>query len=331
MNLVAKWIIGLCAGTLIIAVTSPLFVRSYLPQQFDATRGTRVLSAHKHYRWRSEGYATTLIGEHGMPGRPNIGVVADNGFRIALWGDSQAEGVCVEDGKKLFAQMENAGDDQHKMTVLPFARSGDSARDWLHQFPHVESNVGVDGHAILICEISDLLSAANLPTQTAPANTNDFELVKYVPAFVIQSARNVLTDASGRHRRLRFGIGPIPRAQIDRVRAGPVDWTPIVTAIAQATEKPLFVIYAPKSPQIGFGKIDLIDEGYAEFKRFEQAAEAAGVIVIDVSDALGGSAKDGVWPHGFHNGRFGSGHLNEAGYQVIAQQAVPVIAEAMRP
>ena len=47
------------------------------------------------------------------------------------------------------------------------------------------------------------------------------------------------------------------------------------------------------------------------------------MIVVDARDELRSSvASDGRWPHGFHNGRIGSGHLNQVGNQVLAARLV---------
>ena len=104
-QLIIRWIGGSLVGTLIIALTSPLFVRSYLPLQLDPVRGVYTMTPERLFRWRSEGYADTHIGPQGMPGRRSL-PNDDRKLRVALWGDSQAEGVCVDDGQKLFAQME---------------------------------------------------------------------------------------------------------------------------------------------------------------------------------------------------------------------------------
>ena len=90
-SLVITWVLGAVIGTLLVGVTSPLFVRSYVPLQADRVRNVWTLPPNHTYRWRSEGYADTRIGPHGMPGRTSLAGPKSSHVRVALWGDSQAE------------------------------------------------------------------------------------------------------------------------------------------------------------------------------------------------------------------------------------------------
>ncbi len=99
-------------GTGIIALTSPLFVRSYLRLRVDPVRGVWTLPPEHVYRWRSEGYADTWIGPLGMPGKRSLPGGDDRTIRVALWGDSQAEGVCVADDQKIDAQAQRIAGQQ---------------------------------------------------------------------------------------------------------------------------------------------------------------------------------------------------------------------------
>ena len=71
-SLLFRWIIGGIFGTAIVAITAPLFVRSYLPRPLDPVRGVTTMAPGRTFRWRSEGWANTHIGPHGMPGRREL-------------------------------------------------------------------------------------------------------------------------------------------------------------------------------------------------------------------------------------------------------------------
>ena len=130
-------------------------------------------------------------------------------IRVALWGDSQAEGVCVADKKKLFAQIENAA--QQDIAVLPFARSGQDASDWLPQMKKVEKNLNVDAHLILIVDLPDLNPETSAGDHGPVETTTNSKIAASVPAFVIQAGRHLITDNDGNRRRLRFSVGPQPK------------------------------------------------------------------------------------------------------------------------
>ena len=108
--------------------------------------------------------------------------------RVALWGDSQAEGVCVNDAQKIFAQAQQLS--QGEIEVFPLTRSGEDVADWLTQFPAVEKELNIDVHVLLIVDLPDLLTTSEVPvpppTQADTAQANAAIAAK-LPAFVIQA------------------------------------------------------------------------------------------------------------------------------------------------
>lgn len=329
-SIVLRWFVGTIVGTAVIGVTSPLFVRSYVPLQPDPLRRTWTLAPGHTYRWRSEGYANTHIGPHGMPGRTSVPKRTGESLRIALWGDSQAEGVCVDDRQKLFSQIETIASGE--LTVLPLTRSGEDAADWVTQIPHVEQPLQIDVHVLLIVDLPDLAAAVDAPlpppsdTDVAAANA---AIAARVPAFVIQAARNLLTEADEVTRRsLRFGIGPVAQtsesapANSSSLR---VDWETPLRALRESTSRAIVILYAPKVPQIVGGRIVRSDPGGDSFAAMKPIAESMGIIVVDARFALREAADEGRWPHGFHNGQIGAGHLNPQGYAIIASALLDAI------
>lgn len=320
-RLVVHWIVGALAGTVIIAITSPLFVRSYLPRELN--RDVRTLPANSTYRWRSEGYADTQIGPLGMPGKTSIRARSDDVTRVALWGDSQSEGVCVCDEHKIFAWADRLGGG--RCEVFPFARSGDNAADWLAQLPLVEERLSIDLHVFQIVELSDLQAASDGPRRVVSNDEAIDQIAKWLPAFIIQAVRNLATDADRTtHRTLRFSLGPVsapghpPPSDFEHH----FDWSASFRAIATATNRPVLILYAPRVPQIMDGKVEFDDPEADEFVAMRESARSAGFFVADASESLRKSARLRAWPHGFHNGRIGSGHLNEIGNRIVASYLI---------
>lgn len=335
-RLILRWTAGLVVGTILIALTSPLFVRSYLPLVVDPIRETWVLPPDHHYRWRSEGYATSDIGPHGMPGRSRLN--GRSGVpRLALYGDSQAEGVCVPDRFKLFAQLERSIPAEESCDVLPFARSGEDAAVWLTQMPRVEDELKIDAHAMLIVDLPDLLSATEAPQDPPTPGDERVSFTRYLPAFVIDAARRLLTEADeSTPRRLRFRPGPVdPSPAVSQpVETLEFDWPAIMTAIRSATDKPLLLIYAPPIPQIINGKLVEEPPFAEEVPAMMRAARQNDIQVLDARRELIEAAAEGSFPHGFHNGQIGLGHLNATGYALIADivaNAIPRLIGPERP
>ncbi|MCS7467447.1 hypothetical protein NZK35_12400 [Stieleria sp. ICT_E10.1] len=336
-----RWIVGMLLGTLLVAATSPWFVRSYVPRIQDPTRGVAVLQPGSDYRWRSEGYATTRIGPMGMPGRGTLEHDDPGGLRLALWGDSQAEGVCVKDREKIAAQV--AGLSSNQIHVFPFARSGDDCNDWIAQIATLRNHdaVRVDAHVFLLVEWSDwTVEIADANEGLDPSRS---KISATIPAFLIQAVRNIVTtgDATTR-RRLRFRPGPVksPALSSERGTSG--------GAIASTAERlsgqlerlrrqcdaPCIFVYAPLIPAIIDGETTFNDPDQWLFDHFRQLCSDHGLHVLDARDAMTAAARAGDWPRGFHNGQFGVGHYNATGNRIIAEQllTIPVwLASGGRP
>lgn len=357
-RLIGIWFVGMIVGTGLIAVTSPLFIRSYLPLQADPTRGVWTLPAGGLYRWRSEGYATTRIGPLGMPGKVEIPSRRPGTIRVALWGDSQGEGACVRDPDKLFAQTEMLS--QGRLEVFPFARSGEDAADWLTQMPLIESAVDVDLHVLLIVDLGDLFGATEAPLPPPAASdvaAGNASIAAILPAFVIQGARHLLTEPDQTTRRsLRFTIGPAhPQISfrdnefIEQDQTGATDqtkvfqtnppalsdpsansidqWRTVMRAIRQASSLPILIVHAPVSPQIIDGTVvEAIDQG-TDLNSVFSAARESGLLVATTHRELSEAASQGRWPHGFQNGHIGSGHLNALGNRLVSSVIVQTVLD----
>ena len=103
-------------------------------------------------------------------------------------------------------------------------------------------------------------------------------------------------------------------------------------AVREATDLPVVILYAPVIPQIVEGRVMEEVSTPQQAETMKSAAESADLVVIDLRQTLLDSMRAGTWPHGFHNGRIGSGHLNSDGNQLVARALVDavkrVVAEA---
>ncbi|WP_436715584.1 hypothetical protein U8335_24875 [Roseiconus lacunae] len=320
-----RWCAGLLMGTVLVGITSPLMVRSYVPRKFDAERNALVFESGHRYRWRSEGYATTSIGPHGMAGRLSLVRPSAERRVVALWGDSQAEGMCVDDSDKIHSAIEDAS--LQKIAVLPFARSGDDCVDWIRQIESIDSGqsaITVDAHLILVVEWSDWMIPIEDPRESVNPLVN--QASGHLPAFLIQAVRNVITDGISNERRsLRFRPGPISS---DRHLSAPrqTDGVGMIerqfARLRLATEKRCVLVNAPMMPAIVGGEVLWADEQERLHELVFQLAIKNGIEVIDLREDFRELVRDGQWPRGFHNGRFGDGHYNALGNAWIANRVV---------
>ncbi|MEO1528134.1 MAG: hypothetical protein AAFX06_22115 [Planctomycetota bacterium] len=316
-----RWLVGLSIGTCLIAVTSPLFVRSYVPREVDSLRKVAVLQPGSTYRWRREGYATTAIGPHGMFGVDSVESNAT--LTLALWGDSQAEGACVADHEKIATMVKRLGDGS--LHVLSFARSGDDCNDWIAQIPRVESAIGIDAHVFLVSEFSDWQVDVAEPNEHVDERLNGVS--RFLPDFVVQAARNVVVTGNGDTRRvLRFRPGPMPSHDslqasnetdaetdsLDAIRAN-------VERVRDSTTKHCLFVLATEPPDVATGGGELSNDSRTA-RAFGGQQEGLGRLdLIDLTSTLQSSPRAS---RGFQNGQLGVGHLNAQGNRIIAQGVV---------
>ncbi len=342
---IVRWFTGTALGTLIFGVTSPLFVRSYVALEPDPLRGGFTMPPGSHYRWRNEGYATTAIGPHGMRGKTELPRSGDRSLQVALWGDSQAEGVCLSDDAKLFAQAERLFERRGRsLAVLPFARSGEDAASWLPQMPRVEPEFSIQAHVLLVVDLPDLVATAEVgdevvalgdgPARRAGRTVSDRAVfVRVLPDFVIHGARRLLTEADGNTpRRLRFAPGPVRKSVAESAEATvEFDWPAIMGGIRATTELPVVILYAPPIPLIVDGRLVRAAPHAEQVDAMRAAAESKGITLVDLRSRLLRSAQEGAFPHGFHNGQIGVGHLNADGYRILAAALVDTLREIIPP
>ncbi|MFG0288423.1 MAG: hypothetical protein ACF8CQ_09615, partial [Rhodopirellula sp. JB044] len=315
--------------------TSPLFVRSYHERVFDPATQRWVYPESTDYRWRSEGYATTQIGPHGMPGRPQLPPSKTNRI-VALWGDSQAEGVCVDDDEKLWTQLEKAYSTNAttSTSVLPLANSGDDAIDWTSRFRLAERRLGVTEHVVLVCEIEDLecLAGEEVNLSAIDDGTRNIAGLDLIPDFVIHALRGLVFDAeTSQLRRLRFAPGRVsdddasgsaePNATTTRSDELFIA-EDIARQIRNATDRPVTIVYAPLVPVVMGDTVVRDDERSAEFELLAKALADLDIAIVDCRRDLVAASQQERFPHGFHNGKIGSGHLNATGYRTIADAIV---------
>lgn len=322
---IARWCLGLVAGTLLIAVTSPLFIRTYAGRVWDPVRGRPVYPEGLRYRWRSEGYATSTVGPHGMTGRTRLPASATDSM-VALWGDSQAEGVCLPDDQKLWSLLEDELENSQRLnsvSVLPLAESGDDGWDWINQFAGVESRLGINVHVILVHELVDLESLLCVdplisaePSKDSPSISSKW--LDRTPDFVLEAGRRLLLTDSNELRRLRFALGPTSSvSEAEALKAATfqsdVAWSIPAQRLRNTTKLPIVIAYAPH--------VRLTDElaGSSNDQPLRSELEKQQIAFIDCRERFRRSMQSGIQPFGFQNGRFGAGHLNRHGYRLIAE------------
>lgn len=356
-----RWMTGIFGSWLIVWVLGPFLLDSILIRTYDPDLDVNTLRPGDVVYWRSEGWGTTRIGPHGLPGwQPRSPVVHDvqeagpdaAGMlaKVVIWGDSQVEGVCVDDPQKIHSQAIDIAWQQYRMAIdcLPMGRSGSDARDWKDLLPNAQQLWSPDLHIWVVTELSDLTVAVS---SEASAEYHRWKvesprwvlLAKRLRAeALIAASKRVLRDpATGQFRKLDFSLGPrspvsssVPEADVattiahnERIAGQIAD---LVSQLREKLNGRFAIIYAPDVPKFGSGWLAPHPDSDL-FGSISSALHAEGVEVVDCrQDFVDLWRSQGKIARGFDNGMPTYGHLNPDGNRVVAEKIVAILKERLQ-
>lgn len=331
--MLVRWIVGMLGCGLLFWVAGYHTVDSILVRVADPQLGVVTLRPGDTIRWRSEGWATTRIGPHGLPGwRPS-----DAERRILLWGDSQVEGLTVNDPEKIHNQVIRLADRSggRNLDCLPLGRSGSDAHHWISLTNAAEALWQPERHVWVVTDLDDLWVLAD---RQATASLKRFSAdpspawVRWAAACradaLLAAGKRIAYDRqAGRLRRLDFGPGPRRAALAagDAAAAVSLDEQTIQTVASAITDhgrhRRLAILYAPATPRIG-DRVVIDHPDDAAFNALRRELGDA-VAVVDLRAAF-----VELWQRqhrlarGFHHGMPGRGHLNAEGNRIVAEAVV---------
>jgi len=337
------WGLGILGSWAVVWLAGPWVLDSILLRVPDLALGIATLQPDNVVRWRSEGWGKTSIGPHGLPGwQPR-----QTAQRVILWGDSQVEGLCVDDPHKISNQVIAIADHPslQPLDCLSLGRSGADAREWRALMEAADALWQPALHVWVVTELSDLTVLApaigdQVQQRHVEPSPDWIKLAALLRAeAMFTAAKRVLRDPdSGGLRRLDFCLGPrTPRQQGES--AGQADaWSggergaelaeTIVAAISElATRFPkrLMIVYAPGTPTLA-RPLATSHPDDALFDQVHHKLQTAGIEVVDLrSEFIELWQTQRRLPRGFHNGLPGSGHLNADGNRIIAQAIVSIV------
>jgi len=314
-------------------------VNSILVRVYDQELDTITLREGDLIRWRSEGWADTRIGPHGLPGW----AANDATTRVILWGDSQVEGFCVNDREKLAAQCIQVANQKYQAAIdcLPMGRSGSDATDWSRIMERADELWDPAYHVWVVTELSDLIAITS--TDQGKPMTGSWAaespavicLAKKVHAdAAFQAARKFLFDSTtGGLRSLRWAVGPVVKPTEVTNEADPEFINALlqktrdrITLINKRFDRRLLLVYAPAVPRVR-GELVLghpDDEAWNAFV----AMASDEIHIIDLRESFRELwSESGKFARGFHNGSASDGHLNRFGNYLVANAIVDWMSE----
>lgn len=356
-RLIWRWAAGLLGAWVLTWLAGPWIVDSIMVRVEDPDLRLVTLREGDMIRWRSEGWARTKVGPYGLPGWQPNGAAE----RLVLWGDSQVEGLCVNDDEKIGHQLVSMAQQDLKRTIecIPFGRSGTDSIDWMNQLAVVDQHWRPALHVWIVAELSDLqcLAAGEQASRTPsrwkkPSNRWIAVAEDWRAETAFHAARRLLLDpTTGQLRSLRWSLGPIrtpkvspatPQADVVSPGAANADVAAtkqsrpdpaamvadLISQVNESLNDRLVVLYVPAVPRFA-ADIAMTHPDDAAWERLASELAEREVRVVDCRTRFREHwEQHGTLTRGFHNGTPSYGHLNATGNRLICEAIIDEIRDA---
>lgn len=327
---------------------SAIFLDSVVPMVWDAALGRFISRPGVVERTRSEGWASTYWGEHGVVGIKDIS--RDVRSKVFIWGNSHVEALGVGDERKIAQQLtrmlQNEGMD---MMGVGLGFSGESVAD-MYSFMQAYERIAspVAGHVVVLLGMKyvlpDEFSACHsvftrLPEPRIEKNIcTPSDTARAWAPVLYETNANVVIELYKKARglSLRFAPGPVQKrsstesAPRSVTAEGYVEsWRFMLRALKKQTAVPISFIYCPRIPKISDNRVDLNDAEQPFVRAFATTCAEEGVPFIDVSAQVRNEyMQHARFTRGFFNTIPGQGHINEYGQAIIAKALFERLSEA---
>jgi len=337
-KIIKNWIISFLVSFLFAWLASYIFSDSVSPKVYDQEVGRYVLASGTKVRKRSEGWAVTHVGPHGVTG---VALLADlNKPAIAIWGDSYIEGFNVPDKAKAGALITADAEDKGVGFVgVNIGMSGQSIADYYFAIPKYEKIFNIARHYIVLPNMADALpdnDSAHLSQFVSnPELGMRFKAYRQAPhwrlkswlhgcgldflwdlvkdasqiqwRFIPESGQRVLEGTSLSH-------GSFPPNSYAEV------WNFLLSAMAQTTTKPITYVYCPAVPLLLRDGVQMTDADRALAEKFASLCHERGIDFINLEkEFINLYEASGRFPRGFANSRPSYGHMNVDGHRILAE------------
>ena len=329
-------------SVLFIWLTGFFFCDSLRPYTYDPELNKYIYTPGLMYKKRSEGFARTYHGLHGINGIRDI--KSDERSKIIIWGDSYIEAHQVNDPEKIpqrITEKLSATGFHDKLMSYGVGMSGDSVADYYFDIPRYEKLTGdVRAHYIIITSFEDTMPDQATDTRKGIFKSNPLRFYEDHWAPKIPKVKEIFNRfglyfvwqpflaVRSSFRKISFLPKWIGSGQQQDTLLEPVEpsrmlreyWSFLFQEIRKQTDKPVSFVYCPAIPAMERGKVIYEDVNGEKYFLFKEIAEEYGMTVLDARDSFISFYKQtGIFPRGFINSRPSGGHLNKYGHDIVAE------------
>jgi lysophospholipase L1-like esterase len=328
-------VLGAILSFLFIWVLSCVFVDSLVTIEYDKDLGFLVFSPNIKECHRSEGWAETTIGEHGLIGTQDV--TDNNSSKIAIWGDSFVEAFQVNDNEKMGARVNASlrGLGFADLIAIQIGQSANTIADICYKLPRYEKIIPtLRAHYIVmgrldrifpedgvLCRISfepriSIVETGFQPQMQAVKNA----LYRFRLDFLWYLVRE---DILGKKLNLAPNLikhsSGVNSPQTTTTFRSDVSGF-LLDELRARTRLPVILIWCPTVPVIKNGSVVFDDEDADKVETIMTQCEKRGIKFINMSDAFSEFYRtQKLFVRGFPNSRPASGHLNAAGHNLVAK------------
>lgn len=330
-------LLGFILSFLFAWVVGNLFGDSIVTYVWDQDLDLLVVTPDSIHQHRSEGWASTKVGKHGVNVIPDIKRLSC--LKIAIWGDSHVEGYCVDDNEKVSEVFSDLAKEYYKNEIIGFSigLSRNKLADYYVNIPKYDKLChSIIAHFIILPRLIDaspiikndanfcnFISSPNYQLNKSnwspPQNRLRYFLAKYNLNFIWIIARDIASNIN-----LRFKLGPVESEKNTpkHEHQYSVDaWNFLLTHLRkQSPSFPIIIVYCPEVAVIKGGTLVSTDPDGKYAELFKRACSEHNIDFINMADEFNENYRQtGKLPRGFPNSRPSMGHMNAVGQRLVAE------------
>lgn len=341
----SHWILGLALSFTVAWAAGAVFLDTVQPVALDPAVDRYMPEPGTAMRYRSEGFARTTAGEHGLRSLP--GGLLPRGGKVIFWGDSYVEALQVDDAGHMDQVFTRLADRSGlALSGVALGVSGDGIIDDLFRLrPYAPVFSPVALHVFVVAEIDEFLPDAPHPghceLRSEPEPRLIFGTAEYPGSHLRYGHAVRALELTGPYRilrkalatALRFAPGPAeaprpaPAAVKDPARqAAAQDF--LLATLRSQTSEPMLVVFLPVVPRLSGGTVSSGTPEEAAVAEVKDACQRNGIAFLDLGpEFLAFHEATGRFPRGFFNSPPGQGHLNEDGHRLVAEAVLRHLKE----
>jgi hypothetical protein len=354
---IARWTAGFGVSVVLIWAITAVFSPNVVPEQWSPELARNVRAAGWTVTERTEGWASSSVGEFGLLG-VSFPSIRDRP-KVLIWGDSFIEAVQVADDEKMHRRLSRLLETDSGLEGVGIGEPWWSVADHLFRIPAYEAALKhVRLHVIHLYSLED-----TLPDQYPGARVSlflsepDLHFEKYDnESHELESPRPAARASDSLYRmrlhfflHLRTRLARIARLEglrfapgIQRPSAGEAGahrawnrfldpawsssappeeaWRFLLRELDAATDVPILFVYAPPTPALDHGRMVFDNPEKPHAARFASLCREQGFGFLSLEDGFVRFVGEaGRFPKGFQNSRPWEGHYNSEGHRLAAE------------